>query len=121
MEVACGEYGDHYMRLAMAARRGTLDEIVDYLKKTKVFPYSTVIQTNECPIDNIQIVSETIPSSDHRSSSPSSPSFCSPIIIHDDKKKKTKQLVKSVGLQTQYYFTFVLLFMTARNAYSECN
>ncbi|CAH8439322.1 unnamed protein product [Schistosoma bovis] len=95
MEVACGEYGDHYMRLAMAARRGTLDEIVDYLKKTKVFPYSTVIQTNECPIDNIQIVSETIPSSDHCSSSPSSPSFCSPIIIHDDKKKKTKQLVKS--------------------------
>ncbi|CAI2725260.1 unnamed protein product [Schistosoma spindalis] len=95
MEVACGEYGDHYMRLAMAARRGTLDEIVDYLKKKKVFLNKTIIETNECPIDNIQIVSETIPLSDHGSSSSSSPSFCSPIIIHDDKKKKAKQLVKS--------------------------
>ncbi|KAH8849698.1 ATP-binding cassette sub-family G member 1 [Schistosoma japonicum] len=89
MEVACGEYGDHYMRLAMAARRGTLDEIVNYLKE-KVFNSLTDNKNNECPIHNVQLISDILLSTEDITKSSSS-SFYLPIIKYDAEKSKSSR------------------------------
>ncbi|CAH8463772.1 unnamed protein product [Schistosoma turkestanicum] len=92
MEVACGEYGDNYMRLAMSARCGTLDQIVNHLKKKTISHGTTMIQTDdECPIDNSQIISDINPSKELGSTS--SLSLCSPIMKHDSRRKSVKKLV----------------------------
>ncbi|CAH8827493.1 unnamed protein product [Trichobilharzia szidati] len=91
MEVACGEHGEHNMRLAMTARRGALDETVNYLKEKRAFLSTSASNTTERPIDNVQL----IVTSSSPSSSSSLSAYHSPVRKNDDNSRKnSKQLAK---------------------------
>ncbi|KAK4473399.1 hypothetical protein MN116_002773 [Schistosoma mekongi] len=107
MEVACGEYGDHYMRLAMAARRGSLDEVVNYLKN-KVFCSLTDNKKNECPIHNVQLISDILLSTEDISKS-SPTSFYLPIIKYDAEKSKSSNELEKMQESPSHIEMSVLL------------